>query len=290
MIVRVLSPAKINLVLRVTGKRPDGYHNLLSLMCRVDLCDEIRLRPAPGPVTLRCSDPALPRDETNLAFRAAQVFFHALGREPGVAIALEKRIPVAAGLGGGSSNAASVLIGLNHLHGSPFSRRKLMGLGRTLGADVPFFIFQSPALASGIGDILEPCPRLPRFHLLLVSPALTVSTRAVYQNLNLRLTNCQKQLTKARLKKEAFHPARHLCNDLEMVTLTLHPELASIKRLLVRHGAVGALMSGSGASVFGLFRGADAARTAAASMPQEPGWRLFLADMLLDPVQLVQEQ
>jgi 4-diphosphocytidyl-2-C-methyl-D-erythritol kinase len=124
----------------------------------------------------------------------------------------------------------------------------------------------------------------------LVSPALTVSTRAVYQNLNLRLTNCQKQLTKARLKKEAFHPARHLCNDLEMVTLTLHPELASIKRLLVRHGAVGALMSGSGATVFGLFRGADDARTAAASMPQEPGWRLFLADMLLDPIQLVQEQ
>jgi 4-diphosphocytidyl-2-C-methyl-D-erythritol kinase len=259
-------------------------------MCRVGLWDEICLHPAPGPVTLRCSDPALPQDETNLAFRAARVFFDALGREAGVEIALEKRIPVAAGLGGGSSNAASVLIGLNHLHGFPFSRRKLMALGRTLGADVPFFIFESPALASGIGDILEPCPRLPRFHLLLVSPALTVSTRAVYQNLNLRLTNCQKQLTKARLKKEAFHPARHLCNDLEMVTLTLHPELASIKRLLVRHGAVGALMSGSGATVFGLFRGADAARTAAASMPQEPGWRLFLADMLLDPVQLVQEQ
>jgi 4-diphosphocytidyl-2-C-methyl-D-erythritol kinase len=290
MIVRVLSPAKINLVLRVTGKRPDGYHNLLSLMCPVGLFDEIRLRHAPGPVTLRCSDPLLPRDETNLAFRAAQVFFGALGREQGVAIALEKRIPVAAGLGGGSSNAASVLIGLNHLHGSPFSRRKLMTLGRTLGADVPFFIFQSPALASGIGDILEPCPRLPRFHLLLVCPALTVATRAVYQNLNLRLTNCQKQLTKARLKKEAFDPARHLCNDLEMVTLTQHPELASIKRLLVRHGALGALMSGSGGSVFGLFQDADAARTAAASMPQEPGWRLFLADMLLDPVQLVQEQ
>ena len=290
MIVRVLSPAKINLVLRVTGKRPDGYHNLLSLMCRVGLYDEIRLCPAPGPVTLRCSDPLLPRDETNLAFRAAQVFFDALGREQGVEIELEKRIPVAAGLGGGSSNAASVLIGLNHLHGSPFSRRKLMTLGRTLGADVPFFIFQSPALASGIGDILESCPSLPRFHLILVCPALSVATRAVYQNLNLRLTNCQKQLTKARLKKEAFDPARHLCNDLEMVTLTLHPELASIKRLLVRHGAVGALMSGSGASVFGLFQDADAARTAAASMPQEPGWRLFLADMLLDPVPLVQEQ
>jgi len=290
MNVRVLSPAKINLVLRVTGKRPDGYHNLLSLMCRVGLCDEIRLRLVPGQITLRCSDPLLPRDETNLAFRAAQVFFGALGREQGVAIALEKRIPVAAGLGGGSSNAASVLIGLNHLHGSPFSRRKLMALGCTLGADVPFFIFQTPALASGIGDIIEPCLRLPRFHLLLVCPALTVATRAVYQNLNLRLTNCQKQLTKARLKKEAFDPARHLCNDLETVTLTQHPELASIKRLLVRHGAVGALMSGSGASVFGLFQDADAARTAAASMPQEPGWRLFLADMLLDPVQLVQEQ
>ncbi len=289
MMVRILSPAKINLFLRITGRRADGYHNLLSLMCRVGLFDEIRLRPATAPIRLKCSDPSLPRGESNLAVRAAVLFLEALGRAEGVEITLKKRIPVSAGLGGGSSNAASVLMGLNHANGHPFSRSQLQRLGRRLGADVPFFICNTPALASGIGDILEPCPNLPMFHAILICPPFAVSTADVYRRLNLRLTNCPKQLTKARFKKEGFDPGRHLCNDLEPVTQGLHPEIAAVKRRLIDRGALGALMTGSGGSVFGLFGNADDARKAAGSLAMPTGWRLFSADMLTDPVTLIRD-
>ena len=286
MMVRILSPAKINLFLRVTGRRADGYHNLLSLMCRVSLFDEIRLRPSEAPIRLKCSDPGLPRGEANLAVRAAMLFFEALGRPAGVEITLEKRIPVSAGLGGGSSNAASVLMGLNHMNGRPFSRRRLKRLARRLGADVAFFICETPALASGIGDILEPCLNVPMFHIILICPPFAVSTAEVFRKLNLRLTNCSKQLTKARFKKEAFDPKRHLCNDLETVTLALHPEIIAVKRQLLGLGALGALMSGSGGSVFGLFAHAGAARRVASSLALGPGWRVFPVELLTGPTAL----
>ncbi|MCU0560785.1 MAG: 4-(cytidine 5'-diphospho)-2-C-methyl-D-erythritol kinase [Desulfobacterales bacterium] len=287
MMVRILSPAKINLFLRITGRRADGYHNLLSLMCRVGLFDEIRLRLASAPVRLECSDPGLPRGEANLAVRAALIFFEALGRPAGVEISLEKRIPVSAGLGGGSSNAASVLMGLNHAHGAPFSPRRLKRMARRLGADVPFFIGESPALASGIGDVLEPCPNLPMFHIILVCPPFAVSTAEVYGRLNLRLTNCPKQITKARFKTEGFDPRRHLCNDLETVTQALHPEILSVKRQLLDRGALGALMTGSGGAVFGLFRRARDARQAAGALAVAAGWRLFAVEPLSGPAALI---
>lgn len=289
MMVRILSPAKINLFLRITGRRADGYHNLLSLMCRVGLFDEIRLRLTAAPIRLMCSDPCLPRDESNLAVRAAAVFFEALGRREGVEIALEKRIPVSAGLGGGSSNAASVLMGLNHASGRPFSRRRLKQLARRLGADVPFFICETPALASGIGDILEPYPNLPMFHIILICPPFAVSTAEVYRKLNLRLTNCSKQLTRARFKKEGFDPKRHLCNDLETVTQALHPEIIGVKRQLLGRGALGALMTGSGGGVFGLFGNASDAYKAADSLEIGSGWRVFPVEMLIGPTALIQQ-
>ena len=289
MSLLILSAAKINLFLHVTRRRSDGYHDLFSLMCRVGLYDEIRLSPAPGVISLRCSDPSLPADEANLAHRAARLFLDATGQKGGYEIHLTKRIPVAAGLGGGSSNAASVLLGLNHLNGNPLSRRKLMALGRLLGADVPFFIFQSPALASGIGDKLEAFDGLVPWHVLIVSPPFTVSTRMVYQKLNLRLTKRQKQPTRAHLKKNAFSPSLYLHNDLEAVTLALHPELAGIKDWLIAQGALGALMSGSGPSVFGLFSELHAARKASAALPRDRQWQLFLTDLLTGPVCLIRE-
>lgn len=289
LMVRILSPAKINLFLRITRRRADGYHNLFSLMCRVSLFDEICLRPAKAPVRLKCSDPALPRDASNLAVRAALLFFEASGRAEGVEITLLKRIPIAAGLGGGSSNAASVLMGLNHANGSPFSRRQLQRLARRLGADVPFFICETPALASGIGDILEPCPNLPMFHIILICPPFAVSTVAVYRRLNLRLTNCPKRLTKTRFKEEGFDPRRHLCNDLEPVTQAMHPEIAAVKRRLLGCGALGALMTGSGGCVFGLFGTADDARNAAGSLAMPAGWRLFSAELMTGPVALIRD-
>ncbi len=288
MRLRILSPAKVNLFLRVTGRRADGYHNLLSLMCRVALFDELDLRPAAS-IRLECSDPSLPRDEANLALRAAVSFYQALGRAGGVAITLRKRIPVSAGLGGGSSNAASVLRGLNHLSGQPLSPRRLKRLARRLGADVPFFLEEGPALATGVGDILDPCPNLPAFDIVLACPPFAVATPEVYRNLNLRLTNCPKQLTKARFKKESFDPARHLCNDLETVTQALHPEIAAVKRRMLRRGALGALMSGSGGSVFGLFTDADHARQVSGDPALGDGWRLFAARLVTGPLALIQE-
>jgi 4-diphosphocytidyl-2-C-methyl-D-erythritol kinase len=228
-------------------------------------------------------------DEANLAHRAARLFFDATGQKGGCEVHLTKRIPVAAGLGGGSSDAASVLLGLNHLTGHPLSQRKLMALGRLLGADVPFFIFQSPALAAGIGDRLEAFDGLIPWHVLIVSPPFTVSTRMVYQKLNLRLTKRQKQPTKAHLKQNAFNPALHLFNDLETVTLALYPEIAGIKDWLIAQGALGALMSGSGPSVFGLFAELHGARKASAALPRDRQWQLFLADLLTGPVCLIRK-
>jgi 4-diphosphocytidyl-2-C-methyl-D-erythritol kinase len=282
----IRSPAKINLFLRVTGRRPDGYHELFSLMCRVDLCDEIALSLSPGPITLWCSDPSLPADETNLAFRAARSFCEAVGRREGCDIRLVKRIPIAAGLGGGSSNAASVLMGLNRLHGEPMSRERLMRIGRSLGADVPFFIFESPALACGIGDELDAFPGMIPGKALIVCPPFHVSTRMVYQNLNLQLTNHEKQPTRAHFIKTAFDPSLHLHNDLETVTLALHPELVRIKDLLKTQGAIGALMSGSGPSIFGLFPDEDALRRAGAELARERELKVFAVDLLTGPVSL----
>jgi 4-diphosphocytidyl-2-C-methyl-D-erythritol kinase len=289
MILQVLSPAKVNLFLYVLRRRADGYHDLFSLMCRVGLYDEIFLNPSSASIALQCTDPALPVDDGNLAVRAARCFYEALGRSAGVEIRLVKRIPVAAGLGGGSSNAASVLLGLNHLYKAPLSLDRLFAIGRSLGADVPFFLFQSPALASGIGDQLEAFAGIPYETALVVSPPFTVSTRMVYQSLNLRLTNRQKRPTRAHLKKTAFTPALNLYNDLEAVTLALHPDLETIKNLLVDQGALGALMSGSGPSVFGLFADPEAARKAADALPGNRGWRLFCADLLTGPIPLIRE-
>jgi len=289
MTLRVLSPAKVNLFLCVLGRRPDGYHDLFSLMCRIGLYDEILLSPTSEGATLTCSDHALPVDDGNLALRAARRFFEALGRPGGVAIHLAKRIPVAAGLGGGSSNAASVLLGLNHLYGGPLSLDRLIVIGKSLGADVPFFLFQAPALVSGIGDRLEAFPGIPPLAALVVSPTFAVSTRMVYQNLNLRLTNSQKRPTRAHLKKSAFTPDLHLHNDLETVTLAWHPEIVAIKNLLIDQGALGSLMSGSGPSVFGLFPDLEAAHKAADALPGDRGWRLFRAGLLTGPAPLICE-
>ena len=285
--LHILSPAKINLFLHVLRRRPDGYHDLFSLMCRIALYDRIELAAGDGPVRVECSDPGLPTDEGNLAFRAACRFYEALGRSGGADIRLEKHIPAGAGLGGGSSNAAGVLLGLNRLHGSPLSIERLLAVGKGLGADVPFFIFQSPALVSGIGDRLEAYDRIPPLSAVVVSPSLSVSTRMVYQNLNLQLTKLQKPPTRAHLKTAAFDPLLHLCNDLETVTLALHPELATIKAHLIERGALGSLMSGSGSSVFGLFPDRGAARRAADALAGTRGWRVFCADLLTRPVDLI---
>ena len=278
--MKILSPAKINLFLQVTGKRPDGYHELFSLMCCVDLCDTLFLQFGLKKIRIESSHPQIPLDDTNLAHRAAVLFFKAWNVNKGLNIFIDKSIPVAAGLGGGSSNAASVLQGLNRHYGYPFNRKQLMRMGLELGADVPFFLFGHPALASGIGEKLQAYSGPLPFHLVVVNPGFHVSTGEVFQNLNLGLTKCEKKIKKPFSVKISFDPGLHLCNDLEMVTASEYPVITSIKEQLLIRGALGALMSGSGPTVFGLFSDSHSAERAKKSIREDTPWDAFVCHIL----------
>jgi 4-diphosphocytidyl-2-C-methyl-D-erythritol kinase len=198
----------------------------------------------------------------------------------GVGIDIDKKIPVAGGLGGGSSNAAAVLKGLNQHYGYPLNPEKMSRLAQTIGADVPFFLFEKPALASGIGEKLEPFQGLTPCPILLVNPGFKVSTGLIYKKLNLRLTKSQKKLNRFEFKKEEFNIVSALGNDLEAVTLRMFPELADIKKQLIRAGAAGSLMTGSGPTLFGLFADLATAQTAYQKMADEYHGRLFLCNLL----------
>ncbi len=278
--MKMLSPAKVNLFLQVVGKRPDGYHDLVSLMCCIELYDTVSLTFGLKATTISCAHPEVPEDETNLAYSAANCFFEKLKKNEGVAITIEKKIPVAAGLGGGSSNAASVLLGLNRHYNYPFSRDELMSLGLSIGADVPFFIFNQPALACGIGEKLEPYQLSEKLTFLLIYPGFGLATASVYKNLNLGLTKCKKKLSYTLLKMQGFDVRSHLCNDLETVVEPKYPDISAAKEALLSHGAIGALMSGSGPTVFGLFSDPEKAREASHALKQNHPWQIYLADMI----------
>ena len=225
----LVSPAKINLFLQVTGKRHDGYHELISLMCALRLSDTIRLSFNADSISLACSDPSVPVDETNLAYKAASLYLKHLDTDQGVHIAIQKRIPVAAGLGGGSSNAAAVLRGMNMHFGCPLSDHRLRAIGLSIGADVPFFIGARPAIARGIGEELETYPDLVPYPVVLIAQEFGISTASVYSNLNLGLTNRKKTITYSVLNHRGFDAKRHLCNDLESAVIDKYPAIASAK-------------------------------------------------------------
>jgi 4-diphosphocytidyl-2-C-methyl-D-erythritol kinase len=283
----LLSPAKINLFLSVTGRRPDGYHELASLMACIDLYDRIVLTYTGHDIRLACNAPGVPADESNLVYRAAALFRKAYrerrGHRPfaGLAIQLHKTIPVGAGLGGGSSNAATILKALNNQVPMPLRPAHLATLGRQLGADVPFFLHGEPALATGIGEQLAPWTGLPAYSLVVVYPGYSLATGEIYRSLNLRLTNCEKKLKGIVLNQGIFDAAVHLCNDLESVAMRRCPDIALIKKELNRLGALGALMSGSGSSVFGLFTSADEARNARLRLTAHAEWQVFQTKVIV---------
>ncbi len=268
------APAKINLFLQVTGRRPDGYHELVSLMQKLRLADTLNVQLVDGAISLTCTDPALPVDDGNLAWRAAEHFFRHTGCRGGARITLEKKIPVAAGLGGGSSDAAAVLLALNHLCRAGLTEDELADLGLTLGADVPFFVRTAPAaLARGIGERLTPARGLSLGTVLLVNPGFPVSTKWVYENLALTSEGNPYILApgSATLNSGYFGSGSidlkaaetaFFVNDLESVTINNYPEIGRIKESLLDFGARVALMSGSGPTVFGLFVQEHEAQTA----------------------------
>ncbi|MFZ0483089.1 MAG: 4-(cytidine 5'-diphospho)-2-C-methyl-D-erythritol kinase [Desulfobacterales bacterium] len=278
--MKIFSPAKINLFLQVLGKRPDGYHDLMSLMCCIGLYDTVSLTFGVKNITVSCHHPGVPEDDKNLAFGAAHLFLKTFNKNEGVKIIIQKQIPVAAGLGGGSSNAAAVFLGLNRYYGYPFSTEELMSMGLSIGADVPFFIFQKPAIATGIGEKLEAYQNLKNLKILLVFPDFSVSTADVYKKLNLGLTKCEKKLKSFLLNKQRFDPRYHLCNDLEAVTASTYPVIKTVKEALLSHGALGALMTGSGPTIFGLFSDSNAALKASQALFRIHKWETHIADMI----------
>jgi 4-diphosphocytidyl-2-C-methyl-D-erythritol kinase len=251
----LLAPAKLNLRLKVTGVRPDGYHELVSVMVPVNLFDVLELTLAPpGVMSLTCDGYAVPADEGNLVWKAVRAFSEKTGMDAGLRIRLVKNIPVAAGLGGGSSDAAAVLLCLNEVGGRPLSAQDIHVLAAGLGADVPFFLSCRPALARGVGDVLEPLTDWPGHHYVIVTPRLQISTAWVYRRLRLNeLTRDEYHYIMKQLSSDSLVVAHVLENDLETVTSASFPIIETIKRELLDAGAAGALMTGSGPSVFGLF-------------------------------------
>ncbi len=257
------APAKLNIRLKITGRRPDGYHELVSIMTPVSLLDVIEVRENRGEgVELTASGYPVPLDDGNIVVRAAQSFSATTGLPSGVSIKITKNIPVAAGMGGGSSDAAATLLILNEIYSKPLSMNDLRVLALRLGADVPFFLVCTPCLVTGIGEILEPVERWPEFWYVIVTPPIQVSTAWVYQNYRMKLTTGEYPFIKKALESASLVISQVLENDLEAVTSAIFPIIDRIKRLLVENGAEGALMSGSGPSVFGAFGSVELAESA----------------------------
>ncbi len=254
--------AKVNLALEVLGKRPDGYHEIATVMQTVDLFDRLILETAPT-ISLEADDPALPIDERNLIVRAAILLRQASGVEAGARIRLRKRIPVAAGLGGGSSDAAAALWGLNRLWGLRWPRARLAELAARLGMDVPFFLTGGPALATGRGERVEPLPAQGGYALVLVNPRVPLSTREVYDRVpegwRAEPTGTRR-LVEALATRSAVRVAAALTNNLEGLVAARLPAIGRMKAALLAAGALGAVMSGSGPSVFGMARSLEHAR------------------------------
>jgi 4-diphosphocytidyl-2-C-methyl-D-erythritol kinase len=265
------APAKVNYLLDVIRRRSDGYHDLRMVMQRVNLCDEISITLTGTPdLSVSCGRKGVPDGPGNIAWKAARIMLDLAGSQLGATIAITKNIPVAAGLGGGSSDAASVLMGMNELLGLDLSDQRLMEIGVKLGADVPFFIFKKTALAEGIGEQLQEMPPMPALWVLLVNPGVHVSTAWVYQNLQL---TTQDEL--ARLP-EFFGTAADVCamlsNDLESVTIPAFPVIGEIKDRMRSLGAQGAMMSGSGPTVFGIFPDRQSVEAARDALTAGTGW------------------
>ena len=265
------SPCKINLLLNILGKRSDGFHELETLFLPVPLNDELSFKPSASNIHLQCSHPELPVDSGNLVFRAAQRFFTETGISSGIDIHLVKKVPLAAGLGGGSSNAANTLLALNELFDFPLSNEQLNALAANLGSDVPFFMQDKPALGLGRGEIIKPLESaycLKGAFLLLIHPGFGISTAWAYQELAKHPTilNGEKGLVNKFIETIQHKPLTQagelLYNSLEYPAFTKFPILKLFQDYLRQLNAVGTLMSGSGSTTFALFENKENAEIA----------------------------
>ncbi len=283
----VRAPAKVNTVLKVVGRRDNGFHDLSMVMVPLTLSDEIKLTQIPKGVELildGAGDDGMLGDD-NLASRAAREIFSESRIDSGVRIELKKEIPVAAGLGGGSSDAAAVLRGMNELFNLNWSSERLAGIGGRLGSDVPFFCYGGPALVEGIGDRVKPLSEFPNISFILVNPGFAVSTPWVYKKWDEMAQPSEIEGLTVEKTGDRVPPASlsevvgSLHNDLELVTIPEYPEIGKIKKRLMDLGAAGTLMSGSGPTVFGIFK-ERSTRDAALDELNVPSWRVFATELL----------
>lgn len=273
--------AKINLALDVLYKRPDGYHEVAMIMQAIKLADTVTLTKQPNTIELSVNIPGLPADTSNLAYRAAALLKQYAGTQQGVQIKLDKRIPLAAGLAGGSADAAAVLKGLNTLWELKLSLAELSKLAAQLGSDVPFCLYNSTMLATGRGEILEALPLLPACYVVLAKPAIEVPTAWVYQQFRADKVSQRPDIAAMRsclAQGDLAGVAQRLANVLESVTIGAYPEIAKIKELMLTYGAMAALMSGSGPTVFGLVRSREQAEEMACRLQGEGVPEIFVAE------------
>ena len=285
--VTVWSPAKINLFLIIQGRLPSGYHKLRSLMVPVTLADQVTLEKDPKIKDdhVECNVTDIPTDNRNLAIKAVRALSDFGIRTDPVRIRISKNIPAGAGLGGGSSNAAAVLKGLDWLYSLRLSNYKLRIIGQQVGADVPFFFKERACIATGIGEILRPSHVAPEIWFIIGFPGISIPTSKVYDSLSTELTNPNARVRMpssltggGKQVKTGGKSAWRLFNDLEKVVFPQYPSLKAFKIKLLATGAVEARMSGSGSSIFGIFESGTAASMALSRLRNNSqGWRLFLA-------------
>ena len=259
---------KINLALDVLRKREDGYHDVRMIMQTVGIYDQLELQATRKPgIAVETNLSYLPVNENNLVYQAAKLLMDEFSVKSGIHITLRKFIPVAAGMAGGSSDAASVLFGVNKMFNLGLSREELMKRGVKIGADVPYCLLRGTALSEGIGEKLTPLPAMPQCRVLIVKPGISVSTKLVYENLNInaRSGDCHPDIdgmVQAIQKQDLQEVAKKFGNVLELVTAKKYPIIEEIKAVMKKNGALNALMSGSGPTVFGLFTDERAAQKA----------------------------
>ncbi len=263
--MKIFAPAKVNLTLDITGRREDGYHLMEMVMQTVSLYDVVYLSRREAGIAFSCDAPHLPTDGRNLAVRAAEAFFARTGISGGAEVRLLKRIPSGAGMGGGSADAAAVLAGLNRLYAASLSGEALMELGLSLGADVPFCLAGGTALVQGVGERITPLPALPTCSLVVVKPRFSVNTKNAFSLFDQKTCSRhprREAVLAAVARRDLPAIARELCNVFEETVP--YRELAGIKDALLACGAMGAVMTGSGSAVFGIFpKKQDAARCTA---------------------------
>jgi 4-diphosphocytidyl-2-C-methyl-D-erythritol kinase len=272
--IKIKAFAKINLGLRVLDKREDGYHNIETVLQTISLFDQLDISIGNGSIVVTSDNPELPQDENNLCYKASKIFQEKSGHKKGVHINLQKNIPIGAGLGGGSSDAASVLTGLNILFSFPFEKNEIRRMAISIGSDIPFFIDGGTAFVTGRGEIIKPIKPGPFLNYLVVFPGFGIDTKWAYEKINfltkrenyIKILNCNFDVEDIKNNKML------LKNDFEEVMLREYAKLREVRRFLIQNGAASVSLSGSGSSIYGIFDDLKKMDRAYTNLAEEGYW------------------